>query len=59
MAERTGIEPATSCVTGLAITCSRTDVRGTTIGISAFHFCVRHGNRWFCSIMFARQIGLT
>ena len=72
LAERTGIEPATSCVTGrhsnhlnyrsalnksLAVTYSHTNVRCTTIGVTAFHFCVRNGNRWFYSTMAARQIG--
>ena len=72
LAERTGIEPATSCVTGrhsnqlnyrsalrwcLAVTYSHTNVRCTTIGVTAFHFCVRNGNRWFYSTMAARRIG--
>ena len=71
VAERTGIEPATSCVTGrhsnrlnyrsasivsLAMTYSRTIVRCTTIGVTAFHFCVRYGNRWIYSTMVAKQI---
>ena len=72
MAERTGLEPATSCVTGrhsnqlnyrsaklsLAMTYSRTIVRCTTIGVTTFHFCVRNGDRWVYSTMVAKQIGV-
>ena len=28
----------------------------TTIGVTAFHFCVRNGNRWFNSTIFTRRI---
>ena len=28
----------------------------TTIGATAFHFCVRHGNRWFYCALATRQI---
>ena len=41
----------------LAMTYSRTIVRCTTIGVTAFHFCVRNGNRWDYSTMVARKIG--
>ena len=41
----------------LAVTYSHTNVRCTTIGVTAFHFCVRNGNRWFYSTMAARRIG--
>ena len=41
----------------LAVTYSHTSVRCTTIGVTAFHFCVRNGNRWFYSTMAARRIG--
>ena len=43
----------------LAMTCSRTDRRCTTIGVTAFHFCVRNGDRWFYSTVIARQTGKT
>src|SRR5574344_777027 len=41
----------------LVVTYSHTNVRCTTIGVTAFHFCVRNGNRWFYSTMAARRIG--
>ena len=41
----------------LAVIYSRANVRCTTIGVTAFHFCVRNGNRWYYSTMAARQIG--
>ena len=28
----------------------------TTIGVTAFHFCVRNGYRWFNSTVFTRRI---
>ena len=40
----------------LAMTYSHTIVRCTTIGVTAFHFCVRNGDRWDYSTMVARQI---
>ena len=38
------------------MTYSHTIVRCTTIGVTAFHFCVRNGDRWDYSTMVARQI---
>ena len=35
---------------------SHTNVRCTTIDVTAFHFCVRNGNRWFYSTMAAGRI---
>ena len=35
---------------------SHTIVRCTTIDVTAFHFCVRNGNRWFYSTMAAGHI---
>ena len=71
VAERTGLEPATSCVTGRHSNQAELPLRikkmpgndllshsecYTTIGVTAFHFCVRNGNRWFNSTIFTRRI---
>lgn len=42
-----------------AMTCSRANVRCTTIGVFAFHFCVRNGYRWFCKAIVTGRILLT
>ena len=39
------------------MTCSRADVRCTTMGAAVFHFCVRNGNRWYRGAIAARQKG--
>ena len=39
-----------------AVIYSHTNVRCTTIDVTAFHFCVRNGNRWFYSTMAAGRI---
>ena len=39
-----------------AMTCSRANVRCTTIGVFAFHFCVRNGYRWFCKAIVTGRI---
>ena len=39
------------------MTCSRADVRCTTMGAAVFHFCVRNGNRWYRGAVAARQKG--
>ena len=44
-------------ILNLAMTYSRTIVRCTTIGVTAFHFCVRNGDRWYYSTMVARKTG--
>ena len=41
------------------MTCSRANVRCTTIGVFAFHFCVRNGYRWFCKAIVTGRILLT
>ena len=41
------------------MTCSRANVRCTTIGVFAFHFCVRNGYRWFCKAIVTGRIRLT
>src|SRR5574344_2012140 len=70
VAERTGLEPAPPCVTGRYS--NQLNYRSahykpgndllshsecyTTIGVTAFHFCVRYGYRWFNSTIFTRHI---
>ena len=41
----------------LAMFYSHTAQNRTTIDVTAFHFCVRNGNRWYYRTLFARQIG--
>ena len=41
----------------LAMFYSHTAQNRTTIDVTAFHFCVRNGNRWYYRSRFARQIG--
>ena len=55
--EKTASGAVSSFIHNLAMTYSHTIVRCTTIGVTAFHFCVRNGDRWDYSTMVARKTG--